>query len=75
MLTCLRCGGSWRPRKVGSDPVQCPRCKRVDWNRGRDAENSMRAGKARGRQVSMASEHGRTDSPGNRPSGCPERMP
>jgi len=26
---CARCGAFWVPRKA--DPVQCPRCKRVDW--------------------------------------------
>lgn len=34
--TCLRCGATWTPRK--SNPVQCPRCKRVDWNKPRKAE-------------------------------------
>lgn len=29
--TCLRCGATWTPRKP--NPVQCPRCKRVDWNK------------------------------------------
>lgn len=29
---CRHCGAEWKQRKVGSDPVQCPRCKRVDWN-------------------------------------------
>lgn len=26
---CAQCGARWIPRKA--DPVQCPRCKRVDW--------------------------------------------
>jgi hypothetical protein len=26
---CSRCGSSWRARVEA--PVQCPRCKRVDW--------------------------------------------
>jgi rubrerythrin len=28
--TCQRCGAVWAPRK--ENPIQCPRCKRVDWN-------------------------------------------
>lgn len=28
-LYCNLCGASWNPRT--SSPVQCPRCKRVDW--------------------------------------------
>lgn len=32
MLHCEKCGASWEPRKKdGGLPVQCPRCKRVDW--------------------------------------------
>lgn len=27
--TCLRCGAAWTPR--ADNPIQCPRCKRVDW--------------------------------------------
>ena len=27
--TCNQCGQSWESRKA--NPVQCPRCKRVDW--------------------------------------------
>lgn len=27
---CLRCGKEWISRV--ENPVQCPRCKRVDWN-------------------------------------------
>lgn len=30
---CKRCGAEWTPRLVGRKPVQCPRCKRVDWDR------------------------------------------
>ena len=29
---CKRCGAEWKTRMVGN-PVQCPRCKRVDWNK------------------------------------------
>ena len=29
MLHCNQCGSDWESRVV--DPVQCPRCKRVDW--------------------------------------------
>lgn len=29
--TCLRCGATWTPRT--KKPVQCPRCKRVDWDK------------------------------------------
>ena len=29
--TCQRCGATWTPRKP--NPIQCPRCKRVDWNK------------------------------------------
>ena len=34
--TCLRCGATWTPRKP--NPVQCPRCKRVDWNKPKKEE-------------------------------------
>lgn len=30
---CLRCGHVWLPRKQGSAPVRCARCKRADWNK------------------------------------------
>lgn len=33
MLHCNQCEAEWEPRlKDGKLPVQCPRCKRVDWN-------------------------------------------
>ncbi len=35
MLICNRCGAEWVPRKVDGKPVQCPRCKRVDWQEPR----------------------------------------
>ncbi len=31
LCTCLRCGATWTPRT--EKPVQCPRCKRVDWDK------------------------------------------
>ncbi len=31
-LTCDLCGHVWIPRKE-QPPVQCPRCKRYDWNK------------------------------------------
>jgi DNA-directed RNA polymerase subunit RPC12/RpoP len=30
-LKCYRCGAEWTPRK--ENPVQCPRCKRVDYGK------------------------------------------
>lgn len=31
--TCLRCGATWQPRKVGPDPiVRCPRCQSLKWD-------------------------------------------
>lgn len=30
-VKCQQCGNSWIPRV--KNPVQCPRCKRVDWKR------------------------------------------
>jgi hypothetical protein len=41
MLDCLRCGAEWESRKKSGLPVQCPRCKRVDWNR--DGQNGTHA--------------------------------
>jgi hypothetical protein len=44
MPHCNQCEQDWEQRKLGGDPVQCPRCHRTDWrelkkgNRGsRDA--------------------------------------
>ncbi|MFA5379972.1 MAG: hypothetical protein WC455_29700 [Dehalococcoidia bacterium] len=31
--TCRRCGATWTPRV--DKPIQCPRCKRVDWDKTR----------------------------------------
>jgi predicted Zn-ribbon and HTH transcriptional regulator len=31
MVHCNQCGSDWEPRKSFGEPVQCPRCKRVDW--------------------------------------------
>lgn len=28
-VKCKQCGAGWTPRR--KNPVQCPRCKRVDW--------------------------------------------
>jgi hypothetical protein len=33
MLTCLRCGNQWEPRKVGALPKRCPSCQNATWNR------------------------------------------
>lgn len=30
---CLRCGARWKARVI--NPVQCPRCKSLNWNRER----------------------------------------
>ena len=32
-LKCKQCGHRWVRRVMGKMPVQCPRCKRTDWNR------------------------------------------
>ena len=31
VFKCNRCGHKWIPRV--KEPVQCPKCKRTDWNR------------------------------------------
>ena len=31
MVHCNQCEADWEPRKSNGSPVQCPRCKRVDW--------------------------------------------
>lgn len=40
-LHCNQCDSWWKPRASTDIPVQCPRCKRVDWQElnkgGRDA--------------------------------------
>ncbi len=30
-VKCLKCGFEWIPRV--EDPLQCPKCKRYDWNK------------------------------------------
>lgn len=37
-LHCHKCGADWLPRKEGELPVQCPRCKRVDWQKPKEAK-------------------------------------
>ena len=38
-LKCLRCGGTWVPRKT-TNPKCCPHCKSPYWNKPRkDLEN------------------------------------
>lgn len=36
MCHCNQCGSDWEPNaRSGGNPVQCPRCKRVDWREPR----------------------------------------
>lgn len=30
---CLKCGYEWPSRNPDQKPVQCPRCKRYDWDK------------------------------------------
>jgi len=46
---CLRCGAGWKSKV--ENPVQCPRCKRVDWNNSEDEKLVRLAG------VKMKSEN------------------
>lgn len=32
MLTCLRCGNQWEPRKTDALPKRCPGCMNSTWN-------------------------------------------
>ena len=34
---CKQCGAEWTPRV--ENPVQCPRCKRVDWKEVQEEKN------------------------------------
>lgn len=38
-VQCVQCGAKWIPRKA--DPVQCPRCKRVDWKEQNHANSNV----------------------------------
>ena len=33
LLRCKKCSHKWIPR-IEREPVECPRCKRRDWNNG-----------------------------------------
>ena len=33
-MKCLRCGHEWEKRVI-AEPIQCPRCKSVSWNKSR----------------------------------------
>jgi len=32
VMKCNKCGYKWIPRV--KYPIECPRCKRLDWNKG-----------------------------------------
>ena len=45
MCHCNQCGSDWEPNaRSGGNPVQCPRCKRVDW---REPKKGIRDGQSR----------------------------
>jgi hypothetical protein len=48
MPHCNQCEQDWEQRKLGGDPVQCPRCHRTDWREPKKGKN----GKTEGRLVS-----------------------
>jgi Zn finger protein HypA/HybF involved in hydrogenase expression len=49
---CLLCGHEWTPRKVVI--VECPRCKRYDWNTIKETEDDV--SKYFGRHFDVAEE-------------------
>jgi len=33
--TCKQCGHLWIPKNLGINPVNCPKCKTIFWNRNK----------------------------------------
>jgi|ERR1035437_9389303 hypothetical protein len=74
MPHCNQCEQDWEQRKLGGDPVQCPRCHRTDWREPKKGKNGNRdvktvAGDIGGRGASSSVRRRERVSGNSNPSG------